>query len=31
MLEWVDFVDLAEMHAFGFIARDFKTIFHGPF
>ena len=24
------FVDLAEMHAFSFIARDFKNIFHGP-
>ena len=25
------FVDLEEIHAFCFIARDFKTIFQGPF
>ena len=25
------FADLAEMHAFGFIVGDFKTIFHGSF
>ena len=27
----IHFVNLAEMHAFGFIAQDFKTVFHGPF
>ena len=25
------FVDLAEVHTFGFIIIDFKTIFHGSF
>ena len=25
------FVELAEVHAFGFIIQDFESIFHGPF
>ena len=25
------FVDLAEVHPFGFVIKDFKTIFHDPF
>ena len=26
----VTFVDLTEVNAFGFIIRDFESIFHGP-
>ena len=25
------FADLIEVYAFGFVIRDFKTIFNGPF
>ena len=27
----MNFMELEDMHVFGFITRDFKTIFHGPF